>query len=81
MTNAIRHAHASNLWIELARADGLIELRARDDGRGAREIRPGHGLAGMRERVELIGGRLAVDSAPGDGFTLTAAIPIAGGRS
>jgi signal transduction histidine kinase len=81
VTNAIRHAHASNLWIELARADGLIELRARDDGRGAREIRPGHGLSGMRERVELIGGRLAVDSAPGHGFTLTAAIPIAGGRS
>jgi signal transduction histidine kinase len=81
VTNAIRHAHASNLWIELARADGLIELRARDDGRGAREIRPGHGLAGMRERVELIGGRLAVHSVPGDGFTLAAAIPIAGGRS
>jgi signal transduction histidine kinase len=80
VTNAIRHAHASNLSIELARADGLIELRARDDGRGAREIRPGHGLAGMRERVELIGGRLAFHSAPGDGFTLTAEIPMAGGR-
>ena len=81
VTNAIRHAHAANLWIDVAQADGLLEVRARDDGRGAREIRPGHGLAGMRERVELMGGRLAVNSAPGSGFTLTAAIPVTGGRS
>src|SRR5260221_4867645 len=35
VTNAIRHAHAANVWIELGRADGHLQLLARDDGRGA----------------------------------------------
>jgi signal transduction histidine kinase len=78
VTNAVRHAHAANLWIELVRGDGYVELRARDDGRGADAITPGHGLAGMRERVELIGGRLWLESAPARGFSVTASIPLAG---
>jgi signal transduction histidine kinase len=81
VTNAVRHAHAANLWIELVATDGILELRARDDGRGTHEIRPGHGLAGMRERLELIGGRLALESAPERGFVLTASIPLAGAAS
>jgi signal transduction histidine kinase len=79
VTNAIKHAEASNLWIELVQRDGKIEVHATDDGRGANPIRFGHGLAGMRERVELIGGRLAVRSRPGSGFDLSVSIPLPAG--
>src|SRR5258707_7856546 len=51
ITNAIRHAAAGNLWIELARTENGITIRARDDGRGAKEVRPGYGLTGMRVRL------------------------------
>jgi len=76
LTNAVRHAGARNLWLELAQgADGL-ELHARDDGRGAGTVEAGHGLNGMRERLEALGGRLAVESAPGKGFQVTAWLPL-----
>ena len=74
-TNAVRHAGARNLWLELAEGEGGITLRARDDGRGAPEIVPGHGLRGMRERIEKLGGRLDLASAPGAGFEVTVHIP------
>jgi signal transduction histidine kinase len=75
-TNAVRHAGASNLWLEVSRADGSLTLHARDDGRGASEVHPGNGLCGMRERIEKLGGRLDVATAPGQGFTVTAWIPL-----
>jgi signal transduction histidine kinase len=81
VTNAIRHAHASNLWIELIEDDGHIEVRAVDDGQGAQSIRLGRGLAGMRERVEAIGGRLAIQSQVGKGFDLSVSIPLSTGVS
>ena len=77
ITNAVRHAGARNLWLELAQgADGL-ELHARDDGRGAGTVEAGNGLNGMRERLEALGGRLAVESVPGKGFEVTAWLPLA----
>ncbi|HKV08820.1 MAG TPA: sensor histidine kinase [Thermoanaerobaculia bacterium] len=76
LTNAIRHAGAKNVWIELTQGPQEIELRARDDGRGAATIQAGNGLLGMRERLEKLGGQLAVDSAPGHGFAVTARVPL-----
>jgi signal transduction histidine kinase len=76
LTNAIRHGGAKNVWIELAQGPEEIELRARDDGRGAATVRAGNGLLGMRERLERLGGQLAVDSAPGRGFAVTARVPL-----
>jgi signal transduction histidine kinase len=73
VTNAVRHAGARNLWIEIATGAGGIELTARDDGRGG-ALKPGHGLTGMRERVEQAGGRLEIDTAPGRGFALKAVL-------
>jgi signal transduction histidine kinase len=75
MTNAIRHAAARNLWIEVAREAGEVRVRARDDGRGAVGLRPGNGLLGMRERVEQVGGRLELESRPGHGFEVRARLP------
>ncbi len=58
ITNAIKHAGAANLWIEVQSSPAGVELRVRDDGCGATELREGNGLRGMRERVGLLGGRL-----------------------
>ena len=75
VTNAVRHARASNLWLEVARDGEGVRLVARNDG----SVRPaapspGSGLRGMRERVEALGGRLAVRT--GDlGFTVDAWLP------
>jgi len=79
ITNAIRHAAAGNLWIELARTDNGIAILARDDGRGAKEVRPGHGLTGMRERLEQVGGTLEIETQPAKGFRVDAWMPLAGG--
>ncbi len=79
ITNAIRHAAAGNLWIELARTDSGIAILARDDGRGAKQVRPGHGLTGMRERLEHVGGTLEIETQPAKGFRVDAWMPLAGG--
>jgi len=76
VTNAARHAGAQNLWLELAQRDGMLELKARDDGRGSAELRPGNGLRGMRERLESEGGVLSVETAEGRGFSLRATLPL-----
>lgn len=79
ITNTVKHARAENLWIELVEVAEGVEVHAKDDGRGAAQIRPGLGLTGMRERLELIGGRLEIESRQKMGFTLNAWIPS--GRS
>ena len=79
VTNAVRHANASNLWLEV-NADGEgVRLVARNDG-SARPAAssPGSGLLGMRERVESLGGRLAVRKGADFGFTVDAWLPSRG---
>jgi len=72
VTNAIKHAAARHLWVQLAPAEAGWELRVRDDGHGCGRITPGNGLLGMRERLETFGGQLQLLSEPGEGFTLRA---------
>ena len=74
VTNSIKHAGARNIWIALRAGDAALELTARDDGAGARELRPGGGLSGMRERLEELGGSLVIEAASG-GFALRATVP------
>lgn len=78
ITNTVRHASAANLWIEVQFEDGGVTLSARDDGLGAPSVVQGNGLRGMRERLEALGGTLAVESRPKQGFTLIARIPVRG---
>jgi signal transduction histidine kinase len=75
VTNAVRHANAQNVWIDIAARDGDIDVVARDDGAGARVLRTGNGLRGMRERICAVGGRLEVETRPGHGFALKATLP------
>lgn len=76
VTNAAKHAQAENLWLDVVQEEGTIEVRARDDGRGAAEVAAGRGLAGMRERLERAGGRLEVATRPGMGFAVEALVPL-----
>jgi signal transduction histidine kinase len=76
VTNAVRHAEASNLWLQVTSDGGGVRLVARNDG-SARptESAPGSGLLGMRERVEALGGKLAVQAGVDFGFTVEAWLP------
>ncbi|HEX9940886.1 MAG TPA: histidine kinase [Thermoanaerobaculia bacterium] len=76
VTNAAKHAGAENLWLDVTQEDGIVEVHARDDGRGAGEIAAGRGLAGMRERLESAGGKLEVATRPGMGFAVAALVPV-----
>jgi len=78
VTNAVRHARAENLWLDVTRDGTAVEIRASDDGRGAESVQSGNGLSGMRERFEQRGGALRVETAPGRGFRVTAVLPLAG---
>jgi signal transduction histidine kinase len=78
ITNSVRHARASNLWIGLEQdVDGVV-LTARDDGRGVAKVEAGNGLSGMEERLRQVGGELKIKSSPGTGFSLKAWIPVEG---
>ena len=76
ITNAVRHADASNLWLEVGPDGDGVRLIARNDGKARNTAAsPGKGLLGMRERVESLGGRLAVRAGAGIGFTVDAWLP------
>jgi len=80
LQNVARHSGAGRVRVSLTRADGGVELRVEDDGRGFDPVAtPGLGLDGMRERVELTGGHLVLETAPGSGTVVFARWPAAGG--
>lgn len=76
LTNAMRHAKARNLWLDYTQTEDMVELVARDDGRGSSEIKAGNGLTGMRERLEVFGGSLDIETRPGYGFVVLARLPL-----
>jgi two-component system NarL family sensor kinase len=81
LTNVARHAGARRVTIRLVATPGQVRFVVQDDGRGFDVSRiPGdrHGLVGMRERVELLGGELEVTSGPGKGTLVEAAVPLEG---
>jgi signal transduction histidine kinase len=77
LTNARRHARASQVSVALAFADAGVRLRVEDDGIGAGDPgdSAGFGLRGMRERAEVVGGTLAVMTAPDRGFAIELEVP------
>jgi signal transduction histidine kinase len=81
ITNALRHSGAANLWLEVYEVEGGIEVCARDDGRGAQSVQNGNGIIGMRQRLEVIGGRLRVEPGPESGFSVNAWLPLNGATS
>jgi two-component system sensor histidine kinase UhpB len=77
VSNAVRHSGARNVSIECAREADEIVVRVRDDGKGfSPRAGGGFGLPGMRERIEALGGTLAITSGPGQGTAITARLPV-----
>jgi signal transduction histidine kinase len=73
LTNVARHAEAKSLRVSLTQADGQLSLAVGDDGRGfdtAAIPETRFGLSGLRERAEMIGGTLVVESVPTRGTTV-----------
>ncbi|MBW3613042.1 MAG: GAF domain-containing protein [Chloroflexi bacterium] len=76
--NTVKHANASNATIRIARDGSQVRLTVTDDGGGfdPEAVPRGHlGLIGMRQRVELVGGGLRVESRAGHGTTIEASVP------
>jgi signal transduction histidine kinase len=78
VNNAVKHAGAEDVAVTVREEDGVITVRVRDEGHGfdAGDPTRGYGLVGMRERVESLGGALAIESAPGAGTTVTVRLPV-----
>jgi two-component system NarL family sensor kinase len=82
LTNVRRHAHASDVELELRTHGGDAILSIRDNGQGfePRELGEGHhGVLGMKERARLLGGRLRLKSQPGGPTTVTVVAPLPDG--
>lgn len=78
LTNAVKHARARSISVVLARSGKTVSALVEDDGRGF-ELDPrgqGLGLAGMHERLALLGGRLKIETAPDRGTTIVAEVPL-----
>src|SRR6201987_2553743 len=81
LTNVARHAEARSVDIDIARDDASITIRVRDDGCGFVVDSPSRkpdsrGLLGMRERAYLLGGSIAIESAPGRGTAIEVRLPL-----
>lgn len=78
LTNVAKHASADNVWIEVAEEPESLLIVVRDDGDGfdMNQRGRGFGLIGIRERIALQGGNLAIVSSPGSGTELRGRIPI-----
>jgi len=81
LTNAAKHAAPTAVSITLAAAADALEVEVADDGRGGAELAGGTGIRGLADRVEALGGRLAVESPPGVGTTIRARLPLRGAES
>jgi signal transduction histidine kinase len=75
LTNITKHAHASAVVVELSPDDAGLVVEVSDDGVGGATTEGGTGLRGLADRVEAIGGRLRVESPPGNGTRVRAELP------
>jgi signal transduction histidine kinase len=84
LNNVARHSGAENALIELAHTAAALTVTIEDDGHGfsveevavPSESGRGLGLLGLRERIDLVGGQVTVDSSPGDGTRVTIRVPV-----
>jgi signal transduction histidine kinase len=80
LTNVARYAGATSAQVHAAVADDVLTVTITDDGRGGADPGPGTGLRGLNDRVGAIGGSLEIDSAPGEGTTVRATLPLSADR-
>jgi signal transduction histidine kinase len=75
LTNVLKHSGTARAAVVVRYLPDRLDLEIRDDGRGAARTNGGHGLVGMRERVDLLGGQLTTGNRPGGGFAVSARLP------
>jgi signal transduction histidine kinase len=78
MLNAFSHGKASAIRVSFRASEGELRVSVKDNGGGAKEIQEGIGLAGMRERIQRLGGSLEYGSTAG-GFGILMRLPLGGG--
>ena len=81
LTNTLKHAHAASARVRLHYGSDALDVEVTDDGRGAaarllEAPHRGYGLAGMRERVAMVGGELVAEPGPSGGFVVRARLPL-----
>ena len=81
LTNAARHAHASAVSVQANLVGSALRITVRDDGDGGAGFSGGTGLAGLKDRVEALGGLMVLHSPPGGGTSLHVELPVTPGAS
>ncbi|MGA8892880.1 MAG: ATP-binding protein [Anaeromyxobacteraceae bacterium] len=82
MSNIARHAQAETVLVQLSESEGAITIEIEDDGRGFEPENVSHadrrhfGLMGIEERVEILGGKVRIESAPGQGTRVHLEVPL-----
>jgi signal transduction histidine kinase len=76
LTNTLKHAHARSARLRLRYEGDAVAIEVLDDGRGGTPGGTGHGIVGMRERVELYRGTFEADAPSGGGFRVHARLPV-----
>jgi len=80
LNNSVRHAGARHIQVDMRINDRQLQLSIADDGQGfdpATASGRGHGLRSMRQRAQLLGGQLQLDSAPGGPTVVRVSVPVA----
>jgi signal transduction histidine kinase len=80
LANVVKHAHACSAAVRVEFDDGRLIVEIADDGAGGADAARGSGLCGLRDRVEALDGELLVESPPGRGTVVRAALPIPAAR-
>jgi signal transduction histidine kinase len=81
LTNALKHARASNADVTVRYRPDELQIEVRDNGEGgSMSDGLGHGLVGVRERVKIYGGEMSTGTANGSGFILSTRLPLSAGR-
>src|SRR5829696_9804434 len=77
LTNALKHAHATRADVTVRYRPDEVQLEVRDNGVGSSTTNGlGHGLIGIRERVNIYGGEMSAQAVPKGGFILNARLPV-----
>jgi signal transduction histidine kinase len=76
LANATKHASASVAEVQVEMRDGTLHVSIRDDGVGGADPSQGSGLLGLIDRVEALGGTIAVTSPPGQGTSMVLDLPV-----
>jgi len=76
LTNIGKHAHATDVDVQVTGSGGALQVRVRDNGRGGADFGGGSGLTGLKDRAEALGGHFDLRSPPGAGTALEIELPL-----